>query len=308
MTEAAQVNASSAPQAPAPAGLDSLRDTVKWLIASAAAVTAVLVAAVQFKGLGQLASANFARQVTAATAAFAALIVILLVVVKGAQILATPHLSINDLVDRELQAGGVTRNVRTSPLRDDLIQKILERRSYLLDAQQTISAFYAEYLNLLRGRDAVVAGGTAVLAGRQLDGSKQADIETAERFAALIERKVERLEGEAQFLAAQRRFRNLSRWFPFGGLVLVCAIVIMAILTTWPTTTVQISQPTRVTIYLKANPAHYGLPASCTKREFSGVAVGGTFVQPIVITSESAGCPATLLKAGNFIAMPSIKP
>ncbi len=308
MTEAAQANSSPILQVTVPTGLDDLRDTVKWLIASAAAVTAVLVAAVQFKGLGQLANADLVRQATAAVAAFTALIVILLVVVKGAQILATPHFSVNDLVDREMQAGGVALNIRVTPLQDSIIQEILERRSFLLDGKQTVSAFYSEYLDVLRGRDAVIAGGTAVMAGRQLDGGNQADREAAERSVTLIEKKVERLEEEAQFLAAQSRFRRLSRWFPLGGFVLVFAIVILAVLTTWPAASAQISQPTQVTIYLKAGPARYGFPASCTKREFSGVAIGGTFEQPIVITNKTSGCPPTLLRSGNVIAIPSMTP
>jgi hypothetical protein len=308
MTEPAQPSPSAILQVTVPTGLDDLRDTVKWLIASAAAVTAVLVAAVQFKGLGQLANAGLERQAIAAVAAFSALTVILLVVVKGAQILATPHLSLNDLADRELQAGGITLKVRIQPLPDTLIQEILERRSFLLDGQQTISDFYTEYRDLMQGRDAVVAGRTAMMAGRQLDGSIAGDRETAERLAALVEKKVERLEAEAQFLTAQDRFRRLSRWFPLGGFILVLAIVTMAILTTWPQGSVQISQPTPVTVYLKANPARYGFPASCTERELSGVAVGGTFEHPVVITNNVPGCPPTLLQStgSGIVAVPSV--
>jgi hypothetical protein len=286
--------------------LDDLRDTVKWLIASAAGVTAALVATFQFKGLGQLAKAGVGRQAAAAAAAFVALTVILLVVVRGAQVLATPRLSLRDLADREFTAGGVKPKLRLEPLPDRLVQDILEQRSDLLDGNETISDFYAQYRASMSTRDAVMAGQQAELAGRKFDGKVAADVEAVNNLAALNEQKVERLETRAQFLAAQRRFARLTRGFPIGAFLFAVAIVALAWLTAPPASAAQISKPTGVLVYLKTNPATYGFPGSCHTRELSGVAVGGTFDHPIVITDKTAGCPARILNSSDLVAVPSL--
>ncbi len=289
-------------------GLDELRDTLKWLIASAAAAAAVLIATLQLKGFGQLAAAGPLRQAAAAVAAAVALGTILFVVVGGARVLATPRLSVHDLADRELKAGGVTLTLRLEPLKDRLVQDVLEQRSYLLDGSETIADFYKRYLASMSVRAAVIAGNRADLAGRHLDGAVAADRELVEIIAAQNEAKVERLEAKAQFLEAQRRFEHLIRRFPLGGFVFVVAVIAFALLIPSPTSNDPVSRPTPVSVYLKAEPVHYGFPESCDKRQLNGIAVGGTFENPIIITEEAAGCPARVLESSDLVAVPSLSP
>ena len=138
------------------AALQNLRDTVKWMIAAASVVAGVLVAGLQVKNVGNLTPAL--RAAMALLAAAVALLLVLALIASAARVLAVPRLSVRDLSARELKAGGSAVRVRLEPLSDNLVQRLLERRTYLLVQHETINEFYRDYIGILGARDKLSRG------------------------------------------------------------------------------------------------------------------------------------------------------
>lgn len=106
----------------------NLRDTVKWMMAAAATVAAILAAGLQIKELGNLAGSPL-RLAAAAGAALVALLLVLSVVAAAVRVLAGLQPVVRDLSARELKAGASALQVRLEPVGDKLVQSKLEQRT-----------------------------------------------------------------------------------------------------------------------------------------------------------------------------------
>ena len=108
-------------------------------------------------------------------AAAVALLLVLALIASAARVLAVPRLSVRDLSARELKAGGSAVRVRLEPLSDNLVQRLLERRTYLLGQHETINEFYRDYIGILGARDKLSRGQLVHVGDRDFDPGKEED-------------------------------------------------------------------------------------------------------------------------------------
>ena len=290
-----------------PAALLNLRDTVKWMIAAASAVAAVLVAGLQVKDLGDLAVSPL-RLALASGAALVALLLVLSVVAAAVRVLAAPRLSVRDLSARELKAGASALQVRLEPVGDKLVQSILERRTYLLGRHESITEFYREHLAVLGAYQQLSRAGAVQFAGRQFNPGNPEDRATLTGMALQTQRDAERLESAAQLNLAEMRFQRLANRLGLGGVIFAAAVLAFALLANTSQTSLTVNKPTAVRIYIK-DAAKAGLPQGCRASELNGIAVGGTFSHPSVVTEPAPGCASTLINGGvGVIAVPIVTP
>jgi hypothetical protein len=283
----------------------NLRDTVKWMMAAASVVAGVLVAGLQVKNVGNLTPTL--RAVGAMLAAAVALLLVLAVIAAAARVLTVPRLSVRDLSGRELKAGGSAAGPRLEPLPDDLVQRLLERRTYLLGQHDTIGGFYNDYRDILSGRDKLSRGQFVCLFGRDFDPSKEEDRNALASLALQVQASAERLETAAQLTEAEMRFQRLANQLWFGGIVFAAAVLAFSWLVSTNPTSASVTQPTPVLIYVQAA-AKAGLSRDCHAKTLQGVAIGGTFTQPSVVTEPAPGCPSTLIKTDTgVVIVPVVK-
>jgi hypothetical protein len=289
------------------AALLNLRDTVKWMIASASAVAAVLVAGLQVKHLGDLADSSPLRLVGAAASALVALLLALAVVAAAVRVLAVPRLSVRDLSAREVKAGGMhTYRERLEPLRDRLIQSLLEQRTYLLGRHESITEFYREYVAILHAQQQLTRGETALLGTRQFTPGSLEDRTDLHALCRQVQQDAERLESAAQLSLGQMKFQRLADWLSWGGVLFAIAVLTFAWLSNMPENSSAITRPVPVQIHVR-NAAEAGLPRGCRTSELRGIAVGGTFLQPDVITEAAPGCASTVIDRGaGVVVLPAI--
>jgi hypothetical protein len=295
-----------APGAPATSGsvaavLVNLRDTVKWMIAAASAVAAVLVAGLQIKDVNSLAGESTGRLVGALAAALLALLLVLLVIVGAVRVLATPRLSVRDLSAREVKAVGNPLVVRLEPVSDELIQSLRERRTYLLGQHQSIFAFYNNYVAVADALAKLRQGNAVQFDGRNFDPQNDQDGAALAALVLQAERDAERLEDAAQLIETEIRFKRLSDRLIVGGVLFAIAVLAFAWLAgTKPTDDALVTKPSLVQIYIK-NAAAAGLAPGCHASELRAIALGGTFVHPTLVTQAAPGCPSTIIYDGSGV-------
>jgi hypothetical protein len=106
----------------------------------------------------------------------------------------------------------------------------------------------------------------------------------------------------------EQRFRKLIHSILFGGAVVALGAGAFAVAPKiGKPAPLSITQPTRVTVRVVGN----NLGKSCPPGTLlQGVAVGGTWQEPIVVTEEAGSCPAqqVTLNPGQAIAVPVLDP
>jgi hypothetical protein len=286
--------------------LMNVRDTVKRMIASASAVAAVLVAGLQVKDLGDLAGSSPVRIAIAVGAASVALLLVLSVIAAAVRVLATPRLSVRDLSARELKAGASALQVRVRPVKDKLVQGVLERRTYLLGQHESINDFYREYNATMNGQQQLIQGQVAHLGDRQFDPGIPEDVTAVATLVRQAQYDAERLESAAQLIFAEMRFQGLADRLRLGGVVFVAAVLTFAWVTSTSQTGANVTKPIPVQIYVR-DAAKAGLPRGCRASELQGIAVGGTFAQPDVVTEPAPGCASTVInRATGVVVVPIV--
>jgi hypothetical protein len=284
------------------ATLLNLRDTVKWMIAAASAVAAVLVAGLQIRHLGDLTASSPLRLAGAATSALVALSLALAVVAAAVRVLAVPRLSVRDLSARERKAGVPASQERLEPLKDKLVQRLLERRTYLLGRHESINDFYREYVKIQGAQQQLNGGEISQYGNRTFDPDT---IEDRIALASLVhqaQRDAERLETAAQLSLAEMRFQRLADRFTPGGVLFAAAVLAFAWLTSTPQNSLEVTKPTPVLLYIK-DAAEAGLSPDCHIAELHGIAVGGTFLQPDVVTQATPDCASSVIRGGAGVVV-----
>jgi hypothetical protein len=301
------ISGDAATSDPSEAPLVNIRDTVKWMIASASAVAAVLVAGLQVKDLGDLAGSSPVRIAIAAGSASVALLLVLFVIAAAVRVLATPRLSVRDLSAREVKiAGASALEVRVKPVKDKLVQGVLERRTYLLGQHESIREFYDDYSATMNAQRQLLQGQVAHLGDRQFNAGIPDDVAAVATLVRQAQYDAERLESAAQLIFAEMRFQALAGRLRLGGVVFVAAVLTFAWVTNTSQTGANVTKPVPVQIYVR-DAAKAGLPRGCRASELQGVAVGGTFTQPDVVTEPVPGCPSTVInRAAGVVVVPII--
>jgi hypothetical protein len=247
-----------------------LRATAKWLAAAGAGVAATLLAGVNLRSV-PLADMSVVAQLGALGAVLTALAVTVGLILLATEVLATPLLSLNDLAQLEVEAGGVSTTPRLEPLKSSVVQFVLERRTHLLEGEDTIAAFYAKC-----GRSEGIAPIDQV--GGQLRPSL-----VWPPGAVLVEEA-------AQYFEAELVFQRLRSRLKIGAFVLAAAVLMFVWLTSEKEGSPMVTTPLAVTVRV-VDASLAGLPSGCPTT-LQGVAVGGSLKKPDVVLNGTATCPS----------------
>ena len=137
------------------------------------------------------------------------------------------------------------------------------------------------------------------------------DTAAAVRLEALVSEyrdRAERLVDAAHLYLAQRAFRRLIRALWIGGIVAVIGIVVFILTTTHPNPTSPVTTPMQVHVVIAQNAprrdlAAAGLAPACAGQTLTGVAIGGSYAEPVVVTNQTPSCPAQLFTLSRALGV-----
>jgi hypothetical protein len=98
------------------------------------------------------------------------------------------------------------------------------------------------------------------------------------------------------------RFKRLADRMNLGGVVFAAAVLAFAWLTSTNQTSVAVTNPIPARVYIK-DASKAGLPRGCLASELQGVLVGGTFLQPNLVTEPVPGCASTVITGGAGVVV-----
>jgi hypothetical protein len=136
--------------------------------------------------------------------------------------------------------------------------------------------------------------------------SPKAQIVDVEWRAGQLETAAGQLIAFANQRVIERKFRALKHAVQYGGIAVLVGVALFALAPKWAQPTpLAVVAPTRVTVIVKT-PSAFG-PA-CTSARLNGIAIGGNWNEPIVITQASDGCQETrlVLKSEIGFAIPVV--
>ncbi len=297
--------------------LGSIQATAKWIVAAAAAVLGAMIAGLQLKDLGPLREASLLLLVIACLGCLAAIAGVGWILIAAARVLITQGLTLSDIARRELQI-----RVTKGPLRpgkrvsdyDPLLRSLYKRKADLLPgAIDDVLTFRNTYDDISEAADLVRSGTPASWEGVTYDPADAGAVARLEAQVGEYRKRAERLIDAAHLYLAQRAFRRLIRALWIGGIVAVAGIVIFILTTTNPTSLV--TTPMQVHVMIAQNaPRHdlasAGLAPACAGQALTGMAIGGSYAEPVVVTNQTPSCPAQqfTLRRTLGIAIPVINP
>jgi hypothetical protein len=274
--------------------LESTQSATRWLVGAAAAVLAVLLAGVRLSTLGQLGAEQPIRLAIAILACAVGLAAVGTILVLAARVLISPGWTLSRLAHLEVTGGW----------QDHWLRPVLEGQRGLLTPDDALrpARLYRRHRRLLVAWFQLHDRGATTLPD-DLD----TDRPTTQRSYAVANDEdmtrlrhrldvttliTERVVTAANLAQARRRYRRLVQALPFLGALPVVAIPVFA----WATTVEpepRVSAPTPVRVQFAAEPAllqRAGLPAGCAGREVDAIAVGGSLLQPIVVSTGDPWC------------------
>jgi hypothetical protein len=152
-------------------------------------------------------------------------------------------------------------------------------------------------------------GSTKHRAGSDDGDAGAAELSLAEWQSARLESAGARLIAFANQKLIETKFQRLKHFIMGGGAMVAGGVVAFALApllgTLLGTPSLQVDRPTAVTINLVSGGV---IDRGCTLRQLPGVAIGGRWSNPTVVTAAMPGCPSRMLKLTNGIgrAVPSV--
>lgn len=183
------------------AALDNLRSTVKWLVASAGAVAAAIIAGAQ---LVDYSNRNWLGASLSAIAVATALSLALYLLLAAARILTIPRKTVTELANAEMREPPTA--VLTGTFNSPTVEWVLARKDYLLGPYPNVRALLAAY-----GRIDVA----------KLDENRE--------VWADIERRIARVEEAVHYRDVSKEYDKLLGKFKWGALAFVGAVVLFSI-------------------------------------------------------------------------------
>lgn len=271
--------------------LENLRATVKWLVASAGAVVAAIIAGAQ---LIDYSDRSWLGAGIAAIAVVVALSLAIALVARAAKILTVPRSTIIELANAETREGPSADQQRIAGIfKDPNVEWILARSSYLLGQYKTVSEL----------RDAYDSAVETVQAGVG-DGD-------ANRRLGILRSYVTRVEDAAHYRDTADSYNDLMGKFRNGSIAFVAAVIAFSISGLFqaspePKPHNLITEPVPVRVQYPNDPE--SIAPSC--RDRAGVAIDGTLAQPTVVVPATAGCVAGTVEPGHggAVVIPQISP
>jgi hypothetical protein len=279
--------------------LGSIQTAAKWIVGAAAVVVGTLIGGLQLKDLGPLLGSSLLRLLIATAACLAALIGAGAILIAAVQVLITQGLTLSDIARREVRV-----EVTRGPLRpgqqvsdfDPLLRSLAKRQRELFPEDvPDILTFQEAYDETSDAVNRVRRGDTVVLRGITYPPG---DVSAADLQAQVNDYRVraDRLVDAAQMYLARRAFRRLIWTLWIGGSLTIIGVIVFVLVTASPST-VPVTTPTQVRIMIAKHPSRgdmvaAGLGQGCTGRTLTGTAVGGSWVEPFVVTNPEPSCPA----------------
>lgn len=297
--------------------LGSIQATARWIVGAAAVVLGATIGGLQLKDLGPLREASLLLLVIACLACLAAIGGVGWILIAAARVLITQGLTLSDIARRELQI-----RVTKGPLRpgrrvsdyDPLLKSLYKRKADLLpDTVDDVLTFRNTYDDITQAAETVRDGTPAVLGEVTYDPGNAAAVARLEAMVSEYRERAERLVDAAHLYLARQAFGRLIRALWIGGVIAVAGIVVFILATASPTSLV--TTPMQVHVVIAQNAplrdlAAAGLAPACAGHTLTGVAVGGSYDEPIVVTNQTPWCPARLftLRHALGVAIPVILP
>jgi hypothetical protein len=314
---------------------NAIRDTTKWLVAVAGAVGAVVVAGLQLSHLphGTLATTLAITGFVVALLGVAAVIFFAARVLSVRYTTFGQLTKLNDKEEERtlledhwgekeeelkqiIGSGSRLKRIkatvrlfilrRLQPWRMRLFERDLIEANNMVVYLQTdiliLSNFLAGSIAELQRR--IRATDKEIL---RIRGETPADDEPLEETPATPKEQIAEVEwraGQLETAAGQliafanqrvieRKFQALKRAVQCGGIAVLVGVALFALAPKWAQPTpLAVGAPTKVTVMVKT-PSAFG-PA-CAAAQLNGIALGGNWNEPIVITEASKGCRATKL-------------
>ncbi len=291
----------------AQAQLAELRSSLKWLAAAAGAVAAALIAGLQLK---DLPAENLSSHALWAACFFVAVALgmVLVFLRRTVRVMTLARPTADDLVIREKKSKVEEfQNQGKKQIRDPLIESLYERKSYVFGESDSIEELYADdYAGARRALKKLNAGEPAEWKREPVAPSP----DNIKKLEAAIERSQKQfpiLESVAHLELTRYEYRRLVKWLPLFGLLFALAICGFEIaIRSAPPPGAAISVPTNVRIVI-LDRTKAGLPPSCQETTLQGVAVGGTWDKPTVVTQDTPQCHSQLIEGGSgILAVPQV--
>jgi type IV secretory pathway VirB2 component (pilin) len=255
--------------------LDNLRSTVKWLVASAGAVVAAIIAGAQ---VVNYSDRNVWGVLLAAIAVIVALFLAILLLIRAAKILATKRRTATDLANDESRARLTPDAQRLGQIGDPKVEWLLARGPYLLGSYANVTELLSAYEQ----------------ANTQVQ--KTPDYPAAVQSLADLRQRIGVVEEAAHYRDVLGEYETLLSQFRKGATLFVIAVILFSVSgflrkPEKPTNSITGPVPVRVVITDTARPTP--TPAPC--RDRNGVAIGGTLTSPTVVMPPTDKCAAETL-------------
>ncbi|WP_273733357.1 hypothetical protein [Mycolicibacterium septicum] len=269
--------------------LDNLRSTVKWLVASAGAVAAAIIAGAQ---LVDYSGRNAWGVGLAALAVVVALSLTIALLLTAAKILTVPRPTVVDLANTETRSGANKPGaLEKGEINDPNVLWLLSRRSYVLGPYRTVEDLLSSY--------------------REVNSEVAEDPESEEARKSLshLRPQIEMVEEAAHYRDMAAAYDSLVGRFGKGAIVFILAVVAFSIsgllrAPDKPLNPVTKPVPVRVVTTNTANPT----PREC--RDRLGVAIDGTLASPTVVMPPTPQCAATTIspQKPDYVVIPQVSP
>ena len=189
--------------------LDTLRSTVKWLVASAGAVAAAIIAGAQ---LVDYSTRNLWGAGVAALAVVTALSITFVLLLRAAKILTIPRPTATDLANAEMRADALNEQRRTTgQISDTNVMWLLERQTYLLEPYVTVSDLLSAYGRATK------------------EAHNKPDDDSAQQLLADLRQQMGTVEEAAHYRDMLNAYNTLLNQFRKGSILFIAAVVAFSI-------------------------------------------------------------------------------
>jgi hypothetical protein len=299
------------PADPAVGELESIRSTARWLVAAAAAIATALLAGLQVSsGLSKVVSLPW-RLLVATGASLVGVSLVLIILILAARVLVAPgwtpdklsHLSFPDpqkwathWLRAELDAQRALL-VPTAALEPDKLYR------------HQMNAFRAWFTFHESGKAELVEEISGTGAIGVYDATITGDEDRLRRRLDNISAVTARVCAAANLADTRRRYRLLVHAVKFSPLIAVAVGTF-----TWATTTeapIAVSAPFTATVRFTDDQGALnkaGVSTSCAGRTLKATVVGGTLLEPVVVSITDTHCQLrqARLTSGVAIVVPDV--
>lgn len=283
----------STPQDPAAAQLQSLQSAARWIVASSAAVLAVMAAGIQLTALSRVRSDQQSQWI-AMGALVAALTAVGLILFLAARVLVSSW-SLHRLAHLEVKGKWTKGHWMYDALQG-------QRGLLVADPELHPQDLYRRHHQVLVAWTQLHERGRASLpVDLDTDGpatveyllTDDTDVARLAARMAVAERATERVGTAAKLIAIRRRYILLLRALTGLGALIVAALLTFVSATTIDTAPA-VTTPIPMQVHFTTSTTSLAaarLPRGCAGQTVDAVAVAGTLPEPKVITKAAPGCP-----------------